>query len=99
MSIKLTREEILERFNRKFLAFDFACSLPKNNPFAFPMWQCLKSSMCVFDKYDLNFVSTIDYLLFLKKHDVKIDIKDVETFSRTTDEYEAGYLKKNKGEN
>ena len=99
MNINLTREEIIERFDRKFLAFDFACSLPKNNPFAFPMWQCLKSSMCVFDKYDLNFVSTIDYLLFLKKHYVKIDIKDVENFSCTLDEYEKHYLKQNKGEN
>ena len=98
MNINLSKKEIIEKFNRKFLAFDFACSLPKNNPFAFPIWQCLESSMCVFDKYDLRFVSTIDYLLFLKKHYVKIDIKDVEMFSCTTDDYEAEYLKKIKGE-
>lgn len=98
MYINLTREEIFERFDRKFITFDFACNLPKNNPFAFPIWQCLKSNMCVFDKYDLRFISTIDYLLFLKKHYVKIDIKDVENFSSTTDEYEEYYLNKNKGE-
>lgn len=36
-NLDLTDEEIREMFFKKFLSFDFACNLPKKNPFAFPM--------------------------------------------------------------
>lgn len=84
----LTEDEIYDRFHRKFIKLSDASDLVEQNSFAFPVSECLKVYLVVFDKFDTRFISVIDYLLFLKEKYIKIDLDDVELFMFTTDELE-----------
>jgi len=74
-------EEIMETYAGMFIDIGTASFLPKSNPFAFPMYGCISSMMCVFDKYDRKFISTYDFIIFCKKHFLDVDIKDIESSS------------------
>lgn len=76
-------EEIIEMFDAMFIKLGDAAFIPKNNPFAFAMYDCLRTRLTIFndESVDGAFMSSYDFVLFAKRHFLNVDLDVVKMFS------------------
>ena len=80
-TIELTEEEIVQKYDALFIDATIASTIPKSNPFAFSMYQCINSRITVFEEDKKKFISTYDFILFCKKFFLDVDLKRIESVS------------------